>query len=472
MPTIPLSAIVIKPNRQRRDFDPVKMLEMQASIEWSPDRRNAQLQHAPVLRQEDGRMVLVAGETRLKIIGDIFALGGCFVHDGQMYHADEGVVPYTDLGELSEIEAFEAELDENLRRKDLTWQETADATAKLMELRTMQAKAAAPTPDPVDPAAPPVAVPMPTARTIAEELHGRGDGAYQDSVRKSLIVARHLHQPEIKAAKSVDEAMKILKKQEQSARNTELARVVGATFTVDTHKILNVNCLEYMRGIADGPEHDKFDVICTDPPYGMGADTFGDAGGKLTGVEHHYDDSYESWLALMRDWAPLSFAVAKTQAHAYVFCDIDNFHKLKEFMLAAGWYVFRTPLIVHKMNSGRVPLPDRGPRRQYEIILYAIKGNKPVNHIYPDVIAVEGDKTTTHGAQKPVALYQNLLQRSVKPGDRVADFFGGTGPLIPAAHGYKCTAVVTEMNPEYYGICLRRAQELRMSETPDLLGNL
>jgi DNA modification methylase len=204
----------------------------------------------------------------------------------------------------------------------------------------------------------------------------------------------------------------------------------------------------------------------------MGADSFGDAGGKLTGIEHHYDDSYESWLALMREWAPLSFAVAKPQAHAYVFCDFDNFHKLKEFMLAAGWYVFRTPLIVHKLNSGRVPLPDQGPRRQYEIILYAIKGDKPTTHIYPDVISTAADENLTHGAQKPVALYQNLLQRSVKPGDRVADFFAGSGTIFEAAHGMKCYAVGTEQSPEYYGMSLARIKRLKQLETPDIFEGL
>lgn len=474
MPEIALSSIVIKPNRQRREFDPTRLLELQASIEWSEGNRNAQLQNPPVLRREGDTMVLVSGESRLKVISDIFALGGSFAHNRKLYTAEAGLVPYTDMGEMSELEAFEAELDENIRRNDLTWQEKADATRKLHELRGLQAKArqAAIVQATVDAGEPEEAAPQAPAHTVrdtAMEIHGRADGDFQNRVRKELIVAKHLDNPDVAKAKSVDEAYKILKKQEAASLNAELAKVVGATFSSEAHRIHNMNCLDFMRGVADGPESEKFDVILTDPPYGMGADTFGDAGGKLTGIEHHYDDSYESWLALMREWAPLSFAVAKPQAHAYVFCDFDNFHKLKEFMLAAGWYVFRTPLIVHKLNSGRVPLPDQGPRRQYEIILYAIKGKKPVTHIYSDVISVEGDKATTHGAQKPVALYQNLLQRSVRPGDRVFDAFGGTGTLIPAAHTYKCSATVTELNPEYYGLCLRRVQDLKILETPAMI---
>lgn len=137
-------------------------------------------------------------------------------------------------------------------------------------------------------------------------------------------------------------------------------------------------------------------------------------------------------------------------------------------MQAAGWYVFRTPLINHKMNSGRVPLPDQGPRRQYEIILYAIKGKKQTTHIYPDVISTSADENFSHGAQKPVALYQNLLQRSVRPGDRVLDTFAGSGTIFEAANGFKCSATGTELNPEYFGMCLARIARCKQLETPEL----
>jgi len=112
--------------------------------------------------------------------------------------------------------------------------------------------------------------------------------------------------------------------------------------------------------------------------------------------------------------------------------------------------------------------PPRGPRRQWEMILYAIKGDKRTTHIYPDVIPCEADSNMSHGAQKPVALYQNLLQRSVKPGDRVLDSFAGSGTIFPAAHTFKCYAVGIEMNPEYYGMCLNRIKELKQLEQPAL----
>jgi len=449
---IPLSQVLIKPDRQRQEFDPAALQDLVTSIE------ERGLLHPPVLRDESGVWTLVAGERRMKAIAQIWELGGSFRCDNQEVPAGE--MPFTNLGDLSDLEAEEAELDENLKRKDLTWQEHAAAVARLHRLRQgQQVEKAVKLQTPL------------VAQTYADtalELLGKSEGAYQDQIRKEIIVSKHLANPAIAKAKSADEAFKILKKQEESAKNVELARTVGASFNADLHTLLNVDCLDYMTTAADLPEAEKFDVILTDPPYGMGADNFGDAGGKLTGIEHRYDDSPEHFTKLMTAWSKLSYNVVKAQAHAYVFCDIDKFHELKALMQAAGWYVFRTPLINHKMNSGRVPLPDQGPRRQYEIILYAIKGKKQTTHIYPDVISTSADENFSHGAQKPVALYQNLLQRSVRPGDRVLDTFAGSGTIFEAANGFKCSATGTELNPEYFGMCLARIARCKQLETPEL----
>ena len=434
MQLIKRSDIVIRPNRQRMEFDPQVISELSTSIE------NQQLLHAPVLREENGQMILVAGESRIKAMDKIWLLGGTFNYNNQ--EVPEGMVPYVTMGQLSELEAEEAELSENIKRKDLTWQENAAAMARLHSLRSKQAQAAGR---------------VHTVADTAMEVKGRSDGAYQEAIRKDIIIAKHLHNPLIAKAKDSNEAFKILKRAETTERNVQLAHAVGATFTAESHQLFNENCLDWLRSA----EPNQFDVILTDPPYGMGADSFGDGGsGRLANNEHHYDDSYDSWVQLMRQWAPLAYRVAKDQAHAYVFCDIDNFPELRQIMKAAGWYVFRTPFICTKPNSGRVPLPDQGPRRQWEMLLYAIKGRKTTNAIYPDVITTMADPGLTHGAQKPVALYADLLKRSVKPGDVVLDSFAGSGTIFPAAHQFKCRAVGIEMNPEYYALCLQRIQAL------------
>lgn len=442
MQLIKRSDIIIPDDRQRKEFDPELIQTMSEGI------GSKGLFQAPVMREPEdaalaaaGKKILVAGETRIKAIDNLWMLGGILRYNNQSI--PEGSIPFVTLGQLTPLQAEEAELEENLRRKNLTWQEESAALAKLHSIRSRQAQAEGR---------------MHTVADTAVEVKGRSDGSYQETIRKNLIVAKFLNNPEVAKAKDTNEAFKIIKKQEAQQQNRELAKSVGETFSSSVHQAHNVDCLSWM---ASCPE-ESFDVILTDPPYGMGADNFGDSGNnRMVNKEHHYKDDYQSWQRLMAAWAPLSFRVAKREAHAYVFCDIDNFHELKRLMEAAGWYVFRTPFICTKPGSGRVPLPFEGPRRQYETLLYAIKGHKRVTAIYPDVLASYADPNTTHGAQKPVELYEQLLLRSVRPGDKVLDSFAGSGTIFPAADRYQCAAVGLEANPEYFAMNLKRLQELQ-----------
>jgi DNA modification methylase len=382
----------------------------------------------------------VAGERRLRAIETIYLTGRTFAHNSAPIPPD--CVPYVTLGQLSELEAEEAELEENLRRVDLTWQEVAAATQRLHNLRTRQAEAIGS---------------KQLLSDTASELHpDLNPVAGLNKVSTTLTLARNLSDPDVAKAKTAAEATKILARKEQSARHAALASTVGKEFNSSVHQLHHVNCIDWLTTCPK----QSFDVILTDPPYGMGADSFGDGAGKLANSEHHYVDSYENWKQLMLAFCPLAFDVAKPEAHAYIFCDFDRFHELKQMMEASGWYVFRTPFIVYKLGSGRVPLPDRGPRRQYELCLYAIKGDKKVNSIVSDVIPCTLEENLAHGANKPIELYENLLRRSVAPGDRVLDAFAGTGTIFPAAHRVQCRAVGLEISPEYYGISVQRLNSI------------
>ena len=130
---------------------------------------------------------------------DIYDLGGSFKHDGEAIR--ESFIPYTLLNELDALAVEEAELEENIRRADLTWQERAAAHARLSALRTKQAASRGEAP--------------PTVADISLEVRGSSDGIHQESTRREIIVAKHLDNPAVKAAKSVDEAFKILPLTEQ-----------------------------------------------------------------------------------------------------------------------------------------------------------------------------------------------------------------------------------------------------------------
>jgi site-specific DNA-methyltransferase (adenine-specific) len=76
-----------------------------------------------------------------------------------------------------------------------------------------------------------------------------------------------------------------------------------------------------------------------------------------------------------------------------------------------------------------------------------------------------------HPTQKPVALYEWILQRYAETGDTILDTHMGSGSIAIATnkHGFDLTAC--ELDPEYYnGACQRIEQALKQVDcfTPEI----
>lgn len=431
---IDINSIVISPNRQRQEFDIEKHQDLVDSI------RKHGILHPPILRLVGSAYVLVAGECRIRAMRDIIDLGDAVPFEGSVCLS--GMVPYTFLGDLDELDAEEAELDENIKRSDLTWQERAKATSKLEILRAKQSAKSG--------------TPPPTLASIAKETKGSDSVGIQTGVRAEILVAKHLDKPEVAGAKSAKEALKILKGIERKEKNVELAKSVGKTLQSSRHSVVNADAIDWMAQCEAG----VFDVILTDPPYGMGADTFGDSGGAVQADAHSYVDDYETFMRCLTAVTIDGYRITKDEAHIYIFCDIDKFSQVRASLVEAGWNAFRTPLIWYKPNGQRAPWPDQGPQRKYECIAYATKGKRKVNQLKGDVLVYPTETNLGHGAQKPVDLYADLLGRSANAGDKVLDPFGGTGPIIPAANALSLYGTSIELDPAHHGIAIKRLQDL------------
>jgi len=440
MKSIDHTLVQIPPNRQRKEFRQDRIISLADSI------AKIGLLQAPVLRNDS---ILVAGERRIKAMHYLHMMGRQFQYAGKPVPKDH--IPYTDLSSLSDIDAFEAELEENCQREDLTWGEKATAIAQLHNLRVMQKEKLT-----LDTATGEVTEPtIQTHLDTAEEVYGRSDGYFGDLARKSIIVARHLSDPDVARAKNLQDAFKVLKQKETTANHKARGEALPGEVLKGQHSL-------FLSPFQNLTLEQKYDIILTDPPYGMGAGSFAaDGTGKVT-LSHDYDDSLESWQLLMVDFSRWSMAVTKPEAHLYAFCDIDRFSDLRTYLETAGWWVHRTPLVFAKdgASSSRVPWPEHGPRRSYELVLYAVKGKKPVNHIAMDVFTAAHDANLGHAAQKPVGAYVELLKRSFRPGDQVIDPFCGSGPIFPACQELKCIATGIEMNPTYYSIAADRLGSL------------
>jgi DNA modification methylase len=112
-----------------------------------------------------------------------------------------------------------------------------------------------------------------------------------------------------------------------------------------------------------------------------------------------------------------------------------------------------------------LPQPDRGPRYSYECILYATKGEaKVVKQGASDVLSYTGIKKLLHAAQKPAALYCDLLSRVCKPGDTVLDPFAGSGTIFVAGNTLSLSVCGIEQEEDAFNLALSRISSRELYE--------
>lgn len=424
MKTIKLEEIVLG-DRQRKYIDKKLVRELADSI------AEKGLFHAVVCVEVGDTTQLVAGERRLHAVRLLSDRDQLYFHDN--IAVVPGEIPFILINkDLDAIQLREAELEENLVRVDLSWQEKTAALDELHELRLAQN---------------PKHTVADTAREIAAanpNQHGSGKGFMEHEIHKARLVASHLDSPDVAHAKSLSQAASIVSKKIEAEFTTILVeRGQGREVK---HTLIHGD----FAGVIDETElPENFSCVVADPPYGVGADKFGDAA-QLT---HTYKDDADVALAFAETIFATGLGCTLPEAHLYMFCDIDLFIDLRRLGDTFGWTVWRTPLVWRKTSSAaHAPKLNLGFRRSYELILFASKGDKPFSQVYSDVIEVPAVRDKDVAAQKPVELYEILLRRSCLTGDKVLDPCCGSGTIFKAAEGLRLEAWGVEKDKGAYEI--------------------
>jgi site-specific DNA-methyltransferase (adenine-specific) len=451
MQTIKLSEIVLPASRQRTKTDPQKFQDLKSSI------LSEGLFHAIILSKGN---LLVAGATRLGAIRELYEQGSTFFYNREQVPAGE--VPITYTHKTDEASIFKIELEENLRREALSPVDEAQALAALHRLQCNNA---------------PVVFPgtglkaqvtfQDTAKVLGE-ITGKPQTTDSHKISDSIIVDKFKDLPEVRSAKTFSEAVRLAKKAAERAFREVLGKLEAGPQEGRHHLVLG-DCKEVLPTIQDG----IVDVIIADPPYGVGADQFGEQ--SLVG--HEYKDDERAFRAVITAINQHASRICKPDAALFMFLDINVWQRLEEDMMIAaydsrgdgetdesklllhGWYIWPTPLIWHKPNRGHAPQPKRGPSRRYETILYAIRGNREVRKVGSDVLTFNVPDDRQHGAGKPVELYQELLSWVAYPGDVVLDPCGGSGTVIEAADKLDLSAICVERDPGFFTLCQERLKK-------------
>lgn len=426
---ISLSEIEVPAERQRSEIPDKHVAELVESI-LTDGLIN------PLVVDEQNR--LVAGNCRLCALQAIAEQEKPYYFAGSI--VGPGQAPVTVTHQTDDKALYRIELEENIRRLDLSPIDRAAAIAKLHNMRVSEN---------------PAHTQRDTAQELAEIENHPSPGSKEVEVSEALILSQFQDDPDVRKAKTKSAALKIAKTKMQNEFLQSLG--VAADATDSEHTVYEGDCLEVMRGF----EAHSFDGIVCDPPYGVSADSFGEQSFSLG---HGYADSEEAALSLIRDLLSEGTRILRPSSAVYLFCDIRLWPRLADLARDAEYYVWPTPLIWYKGTTGHCPRPGFGPKRVYEAILFATRGDKPTISTGCDVISCQPVRAKRHAAEKPVGLLEELLSWSFTPGDTILDPTAGSGSIIPAAQRAGIRATCIERDPKFAALCKQRLTEKEEAE--------
>lgn len=211
---------------------------------------------------------------------------------------------------------------------------------------------------------------------------------------------------------------------------------------------------------------DTFDLIATDPPYGVEFD-----GNRYDTAEHDALEGDEDTDLVTGIASELS-RVLKADRHCYVFCRWDVLPDVLPAYEAAFDSV-DTVIVWDKDDGGHGmgDLEDFAPR--HELIIKCSNGKRPVQTDTrpPNVIRqqdarfTDGDKS--HPTEKPRPLLEQLIEASTESGEIVFDPFGGVHTTAAAALVTGRRAVSVEVDTDHHAAGRDRIDGLLERERDD-----
>lgn len=435
---------IIEGERGRQDYGDLEALK--ASIQ-----NYGVIQSFSVQELEDGKLLLIAGGRRFRACKEL----GITEVPVRIYK-----------GKLSDTDVKEMEIEENFRRKDLTWQEEVAMKQKLHELKTGKAASGQ-------------GVVMPDGRIDRSgwniQKTAELTGSSRSAVHRDLKLASALERlPELAQAKSKAEAEKKLEKLEEQLILAELAKRAEAANSETTgegevapsmwrKRLMDYYCIGNFFEKVSNIRNETIDFCEVDPPFGIDyarGKKFADEGNRDTedyneipakDYENFLDSTFqECYRVLKKDsWMICWFAMEPWFETVYQSIKKNGF---KVTRLAAIWAkTDGTP--------GQTKSPESMLGSKCEFFFYARKGNATINragrsnlYLYPTIPM----GTRVHPTEKPIELIQDVLDTFCLPGSTILVPFLGSGNTILAASNLNMTAFGFDLSTNYRNAYIRK----------------
>jgi len=195
-------------------------------------------------------------------------------------------------------------------------------------------------------------------------------------------------------------------------------------------------------------EDASIDLVITDPPYGINYISNKSKYSDHVTKEGLLNDD-DTAIQILDNVCEVLSRKTKADSHLYFFIDWKNYAKFE--LVISKYFTLKTPIVWYKADGGIGDL-------QYdwingtEIIIYCIKGKKPVNKRRVNVIQegrLSSDKMI-HPTQKPESLINAILEVSANKHDLFCDPFMGSGSHIAAAKKYGCNYIGIELDKTFF----------------------
>ncbi|MHA1371936.1 MAG: DNA-methyltransferase, partial [Promethearchaeota archaeon] len=193
------------------------------------------------------------------------------------------------------------------------------------------------------------------------------------------------------------------------------------------NKLIHGDCLVELENIKDA----TIDLVVMDPPYGLNYYSgFSDKSDSITNRKLQNDSPTDA-LELLDNTCEILAKKTKPDAHIYIFCSWKNEPEFREII--GRHFTIKNRLIWDKKNHGVGDFTNMW-KNQHDTIIFAVKGDRPLNVSPRDIISISRvlPESEGHPTPKPVELIKYLLKASARHSDTVCDPFMGVGSTIRA----------------------------------------
>ena len=361
---------------------------------------------------------LVAGERRLEAL--------------KMLGWD--TVPCHYMDELDNRIRRAIELEENIKRVDLTWQEQCVAVSEYHEIS--------------------LAIAQDEGKEWRQEDTAEGLGLEQTTISKYLDVTKEVRngRPELMDMGLASTAINAVARIKERRIAKELEGIRGPE--EEKSSIITGDFTEWVK-TYEGP---RFNFIHCDFPFGIGADKRQQG----TSVEAHggYDDTSETYWHLLNVLCNNIERICTESAHIMFWFSMHHYADTLDFLSSHSDFVIDPfPLVwVKSDNIGLLPDPQRGPRRIYETCLFGARGDRKIVSSVSNACAASTDRTQ-HMSTKPEPVLRHFFRMFVDENSVVLDPTCGSGSALRAAKSLGAAHILgIELNAEFAD---RAAQAMR-----------